>query len=87
MPATAGVRSTITDHGRRGAGRRAAAPRRLRRPLAQSRRPPAGFFLARGAQQVTSILAGPLPVGDLVAAGAMLGTLALWGLALHLLAV
>lgn len=45
------------------------------------------LFLAPKPQQVTRSRLDRLPVADLLAAGATLGALALWGLALNLLAV
>lgn len=44
------------------------------------------FFWPSGTQQVTRSLLGRIPLSDLLAAGAMLSALALWVLALHLLA-
>jgi hypothetical protein len=44
------------------------------------------LFLAPRAQHVTRSLVARALLGDLLAAGATAGALALWGLALHLLA-
>ncbi len=46
----------------------------------------AALFFAEKTQQVTSVLRERLPCADVVAAGATLSALALWGLAFHLLA-
>jgi hypothetical protein len=68
-----------------GARRRSPA-RRARAPRPGDARRPRGFFFARATQQVTSAGRPSLPLGDLFAAGATLGALVLWGVAIHLLA-
>ncbi len=64
---------------------RRAAPSGVFSVTARSR-PRAALFFAEKTQQVTSVLRERLPCADVVAAGATLGALALWGLAFHLLA-
>ena len=70
-----------------------AAPIRRSRPTsARPRRHHAGprprspLFLPPAAQQVTSAFFARIPVGDLLAAAAMLTAIGLWGIVLHLLA-
>ena len=88
------VRSrSIAGRGQAG-GRRVPAGRPAPRRAAPSgplsvtprSRPGRALFFAEMTQQVTSILRERVLCADLVAAGVTLGALALWGLALHLLA-
>jgi hypothetical protein len=65
--------------GRRGPAHRARAPQ----PTG-ARRPRVSFF-GRSTQQVTSGRAVSIRLGDVAAAGATLGALMLWGMAIHLL--
>jgi len=66
-------------------GRPVGAARPAARRPAPSARPARGLFLPSKTQQVAGACAARVPLADLAAAGAMLGALLLWGLALHLL--
>ncbi len=83
----AGVIRSRRRPGRSGAGTRMGGPARpaLRCPVAR-RRSSRGFFSPSQTQQMAGSLGGRVPLADLGAAAATLGTLLLWGLALHLLA-
>ncbi len=85
MPATAAL-PVRPDWQRRirGARPRRWAARRTRASAIAHARP--RLFLAPKPQQVTRSRLGRLPVADLLAAGATLVVLGIWGLALTLLA-
>lgn len=84
------IGSCIGSYSRRGRSGNGARRSRATRPSAlhpaAGRRPPRGFFSAAPTQHMAGTIRAKVPLADLGAAGATLGTLLLWALALHLLA-